>query len=151
MQGPLLADYSQSFIEQLRAASSPYSPSTAGARRRLPFAQESHLQRLSMWLSVTFKQRLPWGAAAAQRRRKFMVSILSWNSMLGIVYVCNAASFLLVEIIACMIGSSTCMINVVDYLMTASPHVCGQHLLYGESLIRWYESRRRHFRFHQST
>ena len=76
MQGPLLANYSQSFIEQLRAASSPYSPSTAGARRRLPFAQESHLQRLSMWLSVTFKQRLPWGAAAAQRRRKFMASFL---------------------------------------------------------------------------
>ena len=76
MQGPLLANYSQSFIEQLRAASSPYAYSTGGAKRRLAFAQDSRLQRVSMWLSVTVKRAMPWGASAAYRRRKFAVSSL---------------------------------------------------------------------------
>ncbi|DBA66841.1 TPA: hypothetical protein ACH3X2_001975 [Trebouxia sp. C0005] len=69
-QGPLLANYSQSFIEQLRAASSPYAYSTGGAKRRLSFSHESRLQRLIMWLSLTFKRGVPLGAAAAQRRQK---------------------------------------------------------------------------------
>lgn len=73
-QGPLLANYSQSFIEQLRAASSPYGYSTAGNRRRLSFSHESRLQRLFMWISVTFKRGSPLGAAATHRRRKFAVS-----------------------------------------------------------------------------
>ncbi len=75
-QGPLLANYSQTFIEQLRAASSPYAYSTGGAKRRLAFSDESRLQRLTMWLRVTLKKRMPWGAAGAYRRRKFVVSFL---------------------------------------------------------------------------
>jgi hypothetical protein len=74
LQGPLLANYSQSFIEQLRAASSPYAYSTGGAKRRLSFSHESRLQRLIMWLSLTFKRGIPLGAAAAQRRQKSAVS-----------------------------------------------------------------------------
>lgn len=74
LQGPLLANYSQSFIEQLRAASSPYAYSTGGAKRRLSFSHESRLQRLIMWLSLTFKRGVPLGAAAAQRRQKSAVS-----------------------------------------------------------------------------
>ncbi|KAL0044703.1 hypothetical protein WJX82_006155 [Trebouxia sp. C0006] len=69
-QGPLLANYSQSFIEQLRTASSPYAYSTGAAKRRLSFSHESRLQSFIMWLSLTFKRGVPLGAAAAQRRQK---------------------------------------------------------------------------------
>ena len=74
LQGPLLANYSQSFIEQLRSASSPYAYSTGAAKRRLSFSHESRLQSLIMWLSLTFRKGVPLGAAAAQRRQKSAVS-----------------------------------------------------------------------------
>ena len=74
MQGPLLANYSQSFIEQLRQASSPYAYSTMGTKRRLSFEDKSRLQRFLVWLQLTVKKRMPWGAAAVQRRRRLMVS-----------------------------------------------------------------------------
>ncbi len=74
LQGPLLANYSQSFIEQLRTASSPYAYSTGAAKRRLSFSHESRLQSFIMWLSLTFKRGVPLGAAAAQRRQKSAVS-----------------------------------------------------------------------------
>ena len=74
LQGPLLANYSQSFIEQLRTASSPYAYSTGAAKRRLSLSHESRLQRFIMWLSLTFKKGIPLGAAAGQRRQKSAVS-----------------------------------------------------------------------------
>ena len=74
LQGPLLANYSQSFIEQLRTASSPYAYSTGAAKRRLSLFHESRLQRFIMWLSLTFKKGMPLGAAAGQRRQKSAVS-----------------------------------------------------------------------------
>ncbi len=74
LQGPLLANYSQSFIEQLRTASSPYAYSTGAAKRRLSFSHESRLQSLIMWLNLTFKKGVPLGPAAAQRRQKSAVS-----------------------------------------------------------------------------
>ena len=73
MQGPLLANYSQSFIEQLRNASSPYAYSTAGAKRRLSFEDKSRLQRFLLWLQLAVKKRMLWGEAAARRRRKHAV------------------------------------------------------------------------------
>ncbi len=74
LQGPLLANYSQSFIEQLRTASSPYAYPTAVAKRRLSFSHESRLQRFIMWLSLTFKKGVPLGPVAVQRRQKSAVS-----------------------------------------------------------------------------
>ena len=73
MQGPLLANYSHSFIEQLRSASLPYANSTAGAKRRLPFEDKSRLQRLWVWLKLTVKKQMPWGEAAAHRKQKLWV------------------------------------------------------------------------------
>ena len=74
MQGPLLANYSQSFIEQLRNAALPYSSnSTVGLKRRLQFEDNSSLQRFLVWLKLTVKKRLPWGEAAAHHKRKHLV------------------------------------------------------------------------------
>ena len=73
MQGPLLASYSPSFIEQLRNASLPYAQSTAGLKRQLPFEDKSRLQRFWVWLKLTVKKQMPWGEAAAQRKRKLWV------------------------------------------------------------------------------
>ena len=100
-QGPLLANYSQSFIEQLRNASSPYANSTAGLRRQLPFEDKSRLQRFLVWLNLALKKRMPWGAAAAQCKRKHVVicqphhslscSVLSHSAFfpyLGIFWLC---------------------------------------------------------------
>ena len=75
MQGPLLANYSHSFIEQLRNASVPYGNSTAGPKRQLPFEDKSRLQRFWVWLKLTVKKQLPWGEAAAQRKRKLVVML----------------------------------------------------------------------------
>lgn len=92
LQGALLANYSQNFIEQLRAASpyrapSPYKPSSSysfstrgpkPSRRRLtwtsPFSQGSRALALLMYLKRTVQKAWPWGAAADYRRRTTMVS-----------------------------------------------------------------------------
>lgn len=74
MQGPLLANYSHSFIEQLRNASHPYANSSAGLKRQLPLEGKSRLQRMWVWLQLTLKKRMPWGEAAAQRKRKLTVT-----------------------------------------------------------------------------
>ena len=77
MQGPLLANYSQSFIEQLRNASLPYSSkSTVGLKRRLQSEDNSSLERFLVWLKLTVKKRLPWGEAAAHHKRKHLVIAL---------------------------------------------------------------------------
>ena len=80
MQGPLLANYSQSFIEQLRHASSPYAYSTVGAKKRLSFEDKSRLQRFLVWLKLTVKKRMPLGAAAVHRRRRLMVTSCATGS-----------------------------------------------------------------------
>ncbi|KAL3135227.1 hypothetical protein ABBQ38_006306 [Trebouxia sp. C0009 RCD-2024] len=72
MQGPLLANYSQSFIEQLRNASLPYANSSVGLKQRLHFEDNSRLQRFLVWLKLAVK-RISWGAAAAHHKRKDLV------------------------------------------------------------------------------
>lgn len=83
MQGPLLANYSHSFIEQLRSASLPYANSTAGAKRQLPFEDKSRLQRFWVWLKLTVKKQMPWGEAAAQRKQKLWVTLYPTMIFLG--------------------------------------------------------------------
>lgn len=75
MQGPLLANYSQSFIEQLRNASLPYANSSVGLKQRLHFEDNSRLQRFLVWLKLAVK-RISWGAAAAHHKRKDLVTFL---------------------------------------------------------------------------
>ncbi|KAL3158747.1 hypothetical protein ABBQ32_011475 [Trebouxia sp. C0010 RCD-2024] len=72
-QGPLLANYSQSFVEQLRNASMPYANSTAGLKRRLQYQDSSRLQSFLVWLKLTVKKRMLWGAAGEHHRRKQLV------------------------------------------------------------------------------
>lgn len=76
MQGPLLANYSQSFVEQLRNASMPYANSTVGLKRRLQFEDSSRLQSFLVWLKLTAKKRMLWGAAAEHHKRKQLVTTL---------------------------------------------------------------------------
>ena len=105
LQGALLANYSPTFIEQLRAASSPYrasspykssSPysfSTRGPRppkRQLPFSapfsQGSHSQCMLIWLKRTIKRAWPWGAGADYRHHRTLVGLLTASVLaLGVV------------------------------------------------------------------
>lgn len=74
MQGPLLANYSQSFIDQLRNASLPYANSSVGLKQRLNFEDNTRLQRFMVWLKLAVKKKMLWGAAAAHHKRKQLVT-----------------------------------------------------------------------------